>query len=294
MVDRPPRGRDRGHRRQPGRRASGAGSPGFAASPRSASGTRCASPRSRSSSRSRSARSCCSRAARRRRPPLPLRRAAARSSRCSPRRRAPAPPSASSTGLDFESLPSERQRLIALAIVRRETGIMAVSALVDLLPRAARGGDERAGCQPSPTPARSGRQSPGSVARRRKSSGSPSPASELEHSPGGDHVVAAVVHVAQLAGEPDSARRRSSGRPARSATATPSHFSGCGSLVRTRARASAWSAASTLIAEPARVLDRAQRARAEVEAGEHQRRLERQRGDRVGRRARRARPARWR
>ena len=33
-------------------------------------------------------------------------------------------------GLDFESLPSERQRGIALAIVRRETGIMAVSALV--------------------------------------------------------------------------------------------------------------------------------------------------------------------
>lgn len=33
-------------------------------------------------------------------------------------------------GLDFESLPIERQRAIALAIVRRETGIMAVSALV--------------------------------------------------------------------------------------------------------------------------------------------------------------------
>lgn len=34
------------------------------------------------------------------------------------------------TGLDFESLPRERQRLIATAIVRRETGIMALSALV--------------------------------------------------------------------------------------------------------------------------------------------------------------------
>ena len=33
-------------------------------------------------------------------------------------------------GLDFESLPSDRQRRIALAIVRRETGIMAVSALI--------------------------------------------------------------------------------------------------------------------------------------------------------------------
>ncbi len=34
------------------------------------------------------------------------------------------------TGMDFESLPRARQRLTALAIVRRETGIMAVSALV--------------------------------------------------------------------------------------------------------------------------------------------------------------------
>ena len=36
------------------------------------------------------------------------------------------------TGLDLESLPRDRQRLIALAIVRRETGIMAVSALIVL------------------------------------------------------------------------------------------------------------------------------------------------------------------
>jgi hypothetical protein len=33
-------------------------------------------------------------------------------------------------GLDFDSLPVDRQRLFANAIVRRETGIMAVSALV--------------------------------------------------------------------------------------------------------------------------------------------------------------------
>lgn len=33
-------------------------------------------------------------------------------------------------GLDFESLPRQRQRAVAAAIVRRETGIMAVSALV--------------------------------------------------------------------------------------------------------------------------------------------------------------------
>lgn len=33
-------------------------------------------------------------------------------------------------GIDFEALPRDRQRLVALAIFRRETGIMAVSALV--------------------------------------------------------------------------------------------------------------------------------------------------------------------
>ncbi len=33
-------------------------------------------------------------------------------------------------GLGFESLPKERQRAVAVAITRRETGIMAVSALV--------------------------------------------------------------------------------------------------------------------------------------------------------------------
>ena len=33
-------------------------------------------------------------------------------------------------GIDFEALPRDRQRLIALAIVRRETGIMAVSTFV--------------------------------------------------------------------------------------------------------------------------------------------------------------------
>ena len=35
--------------------------------------------------------------------------------------------------IDFESLPRNRQRLIAFAIARRETGIMAVSALVIFL-----------------------------------------------------------------------------------------------------------------------------------------------------------------
>jgi hypothetical protein len=37
------------------------------------------------------------------------------------------------TGLDFDSLPTARQRLIATAISRRETGIMSVSALVVFL-----------------------------------------------------------------------------------------------------------------------------------------------------------------
>jgi hypothetical protein len=36
-------------------------------------------------------------------------------------------------GIDFDALPRERQRLLALAIVRRETGIMAVSAFVVFL-----------------------------------------------------------------------------------------------------------------------------------------------------------------
>jgi hypothetical protein len=36
-------------------------------------------------------------------------------------------------GLDFDSLPADRRRTIALAIVRRETGAMAVSALVIFL-----------------------------------------------------------------------------------------------------------------------------------------------------------------
>jgi len=35
-------------------------------------------------------------------------------------------------GIDFDALPEDRQRLFALAIVRRETGIMTVSALVVL------------------------------------------------------------------------------------------------------------------------------------------------------------------
>ena len=36
------------------------------------------------------------------------------------------------TGLDFDSLPQDRRRAIAAAIVRRETGIMAASALIVL------------------------------------------------------------------------------------------------------------------------------------------------------------------
>ncbi len=36
------------------------------------------------------------------------------------------------TGLDFDSLPRERQRDVASAISRRETGVMAISALLVL------------------------------------------------------------------------------------------------------------------------------------------------------------------
>jgi hypothetical protein len=36
------------------------------------------------------------------------------------------------TGLDFDALPRDRQRTVANAIVRRETGIMAASALIVL------------------------------------------------------------------------------------------------------------------------------------------------------------------
>jgi hypothetical protein len=35
-------------------------------------------------------------------------------------------------GLDFDALPRERRRAVATAIVRRETGIMAASALIVL------------------------------------------------------------------------------------------------------------------------------------------------------------------
>jgi hypothetical protein len=36
------------------------------------------------------------------------------------------------SGLDFEALPKDRQRLVVAAIVRRETGVMAASALIVL------------------------------------------------------------------------------------------------------------------------------------------------------------------
>jgi hypothetical protein len=36
------------------------------------------------------------------------------------------------SGLDFDALPKERQRVVVNAIVRRETGVMAVSALIVL------------------------------------------------------------------------------------------------------------------------------------------------------------------
>ena len=66
-------------------------------------------------------------------------------SRCSPRRRGRAPPSASSWASTSSRCPTSASGGIALAIVRRETGIMAVSALVifGLALRAATTGGER-------------------------------------------------------------------------------------------------------------------------------------------------------
>ena len=110
---------------------------------------------------------------------------------------------------------------------------------------------------------------------------------QFDHGPGDDRVVAAVVHLASSHASQISAPSII-GTPARSDQPIPSHFSGWGSLVLNRRATSAWSPASTLMPNLPRVLDRDQGARAEVEAGEHHRRLERQRGDGVGRRAGRA------
>ena len=52
------------------------------------------------------------------------------SSRCSPRAARAGAAERELEGIDFDALPDDRKRLFALAIVRRETGIMAVSALV--------------------------------------------------------------------------------------------------------------------------------------------------------------------
>ena len=97
-------------------------------------------------------------------------------------------------------------------------------------------------------------------------------------------------------------RRRRSGRAARRpprpghpraaaarcspTTRRPSHFSGPGSLPEKRRASSAWPAAERVDAEASLGPHRGERPRASVEAGEHHRRLERERGDRVGGRAR--------
>ena len=79
-------------------------------------------------------------------------------------------------GLDFEALPEERQQEIALAIVRREMGIMAVACLVIFLLWRCAPPDRC--CLGASSSARAG-----SAVRRRggRSAASPSRRSSLEH-----------------------------------------------------------------------------------------------------------------
>ena len=78
------------------------------------------------------------------------------------------------------------------------------------------------------------------------------------------------------------------GTPSRSLQATPSHFSATGALVAKDAGDRLLAGVQDADPEAVRRLDREQGARAAVEAGEHQHRLDRERADRVGGRAGRA------
>ena len=78
------------------------------------------------------------------------------------------------------------------------------------------------------------------------------------------------------------------GTPSRSLQATPGHFSATGALVAKARAIGSWPAWRTLIAEAVGGLDGEQGARAAVEAGEHQHRLDRERADGVGGRPGRA------
>ena len=218
--------RGRGPRAQPRRRASGAGSRGSAERPRSASGTRSASRRSlvvvqvllggrAAAARPRGRRRRCTTST-----------ACCRcSSRSSPRARAPGSADRELEGLDFEALPRDRQRALALAIVRRETGIMAVSALVIFFLALRAAGTSSALLALRRSSAAVG----AAVEDQRGAARQPRARARV---PVSDHVVAAVVARSRSsqATQSDGAVERS-GTPSRSVHATPSHFSACGALV---------------------------------------------------------------
>ena len=109
----------------------------------------------------------------------------------------------------------------------------------------------------------------------------------VEHLADRDLVVAARVQLAQRAGDPGDAPSRI-GTPSRSLQPTSRNFSVCGALVAKPRASASWPPASTLTPKRAGGADDVERPRAAVEAGEHQRRIERERGDRVRRRPRRA------
>ena len=100
-------------------------------------------------------------------------------------------------------------------------------------------------------------------------------------------MVAAVDARRAARRRPRPGRRRAGGRRRARSSGDALPLLGVGGLAgEARGRAPRWPAPSTLTPKRPDSRDRAQRARAAVEAGEHQRRVERERGDGVGRRAR--------
>ena len=252
-------------------------------------------------------------------------------------------------GVDFDALPKDRQHRFALAIVRRETGIMAVSALVvfGLALRAAGtsgapvltkdgrkfGRRPRLLCRccgyerrwPN-TPANERRRKP----RTRGATRTQNPAEIARR----ELIAWCQAHQLPVPAERDLSpaagrhrRRRSAGRrrprrpsstsptaiswsppgcssrsaqatqaiapsrigtPSRSLQPTSRNFSVCGALEAKPRASASWPAASTLTPKRAAGADDVEGPRAAVEAGEHERRVERERRDRVRRRPGRA------
>ena len=290
----------RGQRWSPG---SGAGSPGCATARPSASGTRCGSPRSPSCSRSMLGLILVFTRPGRRRPALPLRRAAAAG--LLPRRADPRGRRAEELGeLDFRSLPEERQRAVADGDRPPRDGDHVRRLPGDPVPRAARGRDDAAlgrlrhqsatasasvaaAARPlRAEPALASRAGPG---RRRGGRSAASPSRDSASS---------TVPV-RIRWSPPSIRSRSSqathirassrrGEPSLSLQSTPSHLRGLGVLGGEAERELLLAGGEGVDAEAAGGADRVERARAAVEAGEHHRRVERERGDGVRGGARRA------